>query len=253
MKTISQEELDWFVEDEMDENERNELFVRMDDDPDAWKRCALALLERDALRRALQRSSVEQETVHGVNSSAIVEKPAPASHYFSERKATWLAALAAMGLVAVFSLGYVFGGNRGVSQVSKQPSTNSDQASSNSVRKELSPFVKRMVNLDSSTIAQVNAAVARVNVPDQEVIAVVAVQHRNRQIILPVIQSEQLARSWAELPAPGFPAGLAKKIRDSGFALQPNRQFVSMQHKDGTNEVKAFNMLDCHFVGKNVF
>ena len=49
MKSVSQEELDWFVEGEFEKEQRDEFFERLDAEPDGWKRCALALLERDAL------------------------------------------------------------------------------------------------------------------------------------------------------------------------------------------------------------
>lgn len=45
---ISQEQLDLLVDGELGERERQELLRRMDQDPQAWRRCAIAFLEAQA-------------------------------------------------------------------------------------------------------------------------------------------------------------------------------------------------------------
>ena len=48
---IRQEEIDLLVEGELSPPERDELVARFDRDGNGWRRCALAFMERDALRR----------------------------------------------------------------------------------------------------------------------------------------------------------------------------------------------------------
>ena len=53
LEQVTQLELDWLAEGEMNADERQQLLARLDHTPDGWKRCAFALLESQSLGRSL--------------------------------------------------------------------------------------------------------------------------------------------------------------------------------------------------------
>ena len=53
MKIVTREELDWLAEGELDQDEQQALFERLDRHPEGWKRCAFALLEQRALQASM--------------------------------------------------------------------------------------------------------------------------------------------------------------------------------------------------------
>lgn len=54
-RTLSDVQLDRLVDGELDEREYRAIVKALDEEPGAWKRCALAFLEAQALRREFQR------------------------------------------------------------------------------------------------------------------------------------------------------------------------------------------------------
>jgi hypothetical protein len=54
-RSLSDVQLDRLVDGELDEREYRAILVSLDNEPGAWKRCALAFLEAQALRREFQR------------------------------------------------------------------------------------------------------------------------------------------------------------------------------------------------------
>src|SRR5262249_14635902 len=96
--------LDRLVDGELSASERRELLSALDDEPGAWRRCALAFLESQALRSQLGSLAVESTEPALVTRA---ERPQPVSA--GNRVRTWgaLAAVAA-GLLLAFGLGTRF-------------------------------------------------------------------------------------------------------------------------------------------------
>ncbi len=258
MNKVTQAELDWFVEGELDRQERDELFARLDSDPDGWKRCALALLERDALATVLGSTLKRQESSENVAGSPIehsvesVLSPSSSAMALEEEKAgpkredrrfgLWhLAAAAAMAALMVVVFQYWLSGDQ-------QPTArNVDQA-----------VAKQTVGSDSivernDLFTAVNVAINRAGVQDSNILALVSITVKDEEYVLPLIESEMLSKQLVDLAPLVVPSGLTQKLAQSGFKVQPKRQFISLNHEDGTNEVVPMNMLDCNFVGRSVF
>jgi hypothetical protein len=93
--------MDQLVDGELPDRERRELLVRLELEPDGWRRCALAFLEAQCCREAL-RPDTNSALTRGATSVAVA--PATGRKSKLPRRAANLAALAA-GLLAAFTLG----------------------------------------------------------------------------------------------------------------------------------------------------
>ena len=95
---------DRLVDGEATPNEYRELLAALEDEPGGWRRCAMAFLEDQALRREL--GALRDEAVEGAShdNQTIAEQPAANSPAFN--RTGMLLAMAASFLIA-FGLGYV--------------------------------------------------------------------------------------------------------------------------------------------------
>ena len=248
MNKVTQEKLDWFVEGEMDSDERDQLFLQLDDDLSGWKRCALALLERQALCNSLantcQMTEAASPELGKRDHSLIIKDDCPSTQ--SNRIGSWVNIGVAMSLLGLlFVAGYWAGGSESVAIDSRTAFLMPGEFDH--------PLVSRLVDQDPDLVFAINDAIERISVADREVIALVSIEFRNHQLVLPVIESEILNKRFLDSPPPKLPFDLSRKLAKSGFDVQPRRQFLSVHHEDGTNEVLPLNTLDCRYVGKPVF
>jgi anti-sigma factor RsiW len=93
---VSDAAIDALVDGELSEADRRALLLQLENDPDGWRRCALAFLEDQAFRRALA-------GMRGVPAPI----PGPAR---PARSSSWRWAIAASLLVSTFAAGLVAGG-----------------------------------------------------------------------------------------------------------------------------------------------
>src|SRR5574340_373427 len=63
--------LDQLVDDELGETERRDLLVKLDAEPDGWRRCALAFLEAQAWRRTIASMVRREPAPQGAASKAV--------------------------------------------------------------------------------------------------------------------------------------------------------------------------------------
>ncbi len=260
MNDVTQEELDWLTEGELEQAERQQLFTRLDQQEDGWKRCALALLEHQALQTSLSASfdsestillsdaSGASSTMHGtLECLPPVKQQAP----FSSRKfrtTTVIQWVLVAGIAGVcFLTGYL---------VSNSDHSSKDGTIANS---EVQPSFYPNQNLrdqlassDPQMVLAVNQAVHRINVKDRELIALVSVRNNNQDLLLPVIRSKTLSRRFAESPGPSMSKNWATQLTKAGWDLKPHREFLSLHLPDGTNQVLPVNLMNCRYVGKPI-
>jgi hypothetical protein len=93
-------QLDLLVDGELNEPDRVELLRRIETEPDGWRRCALAFLEGQGWRQALEGHVYASLQLPGTNAAL----PAPAGR----RVAGWRQPLAlAAGMLLMFGLGWI--------------------------------------------------------------------------------------------------------------------------------------------------
>jgi len=100
--------IDRLVDEELSELERRELLLRLESEPDGWRRCALAFLEAQTWQESL--SPLAGQAADLRPSAAVAERPR--ARPTSRVSPTHLTALAAC-LAAAFALGWVWHRNSG--------------------------------------------------------------------------------------------------------------------------------------------
>ncbi len=234
MTKLSQEEIDWLVEGELSANQREELISRMDSDPSTWKRCAIAFMEQQALVRTLKSLDLDDrvpESVARFNSNTELKLA----------KGSWKAwhwVLAGVLAGVMFLAGY---------------SLRQAPAVDTMADVELAPKANEVQPVDRQIELALTQTVQRLNLGNGKVIALLATGQKEGAQFIPILESEVLIERLRSLPPFQVPQKLAKNLVNSGYQLQPNRQFLSVDNGDGTNEVIPLNVLDCQFVGKSIF
>jgi hypothetical protein len=99
----SQEWLDRLVDGELEGDAQRQLLLAMDAQPDAWRRCALAFVEAQALRRELSGASGESDAVADDGTPSAARRSA--SPRFLLYRFQWMAMAAS--LIAAFVIGSI--------------------------------------------------------------------------------------------------------------------------------------------------
>src|SRR6478736_529657 len=99
----SQQWLERLVDGELTEEAQRQLLLAIDAHPDAWRRCALAFVEAQALRRDLRGAMRQSDTASNCGKPPTVAKPA--SPRFLLYRFQWLAMAAS--LIAAFVVGSI--------------------------------------------------------------------------------------------------------------------------------------------------
>lgn len=193
--------------------ERQELLSRLDRmssseaRADGWRRCALALLEAQVLRREFKAF-----LTHEVPSTAVQCKTAPTSSLAQPLeapavRARWLQnslALAASALVAF-----------GVGWAANSPRTlNSDL-----------PVPVEQLAVNDTTAAPRNSR-------DAVTLVVNDTQGRQQRVQLPLVDAGEVGKQWAHL-SPEVPVNVKTGLRDYGFNVESKQRFAPLFFEHG--------------------
>lgn len=96
--------IDRLVDGDLPDDERRALLLRLEAEPDGWRRCALAFLEAQAWRHSL--GSLAREVSGTKPTGEILSLPETPRRLLAPRLAAWAA-----GLLAAFALGWTTAGS----------------------------------------------------------------------------------------------------------------------------------------------
>ncbi len=99
LKPVDDALLDRLVDGDLDESDQRDLLIRLENEPDGWRRCSLAFLEDQVWRRA----------IGGLGAAPAASLPVKPGSPRS-RKAQYRAAIAASLIAATFAVGFAVGG-----------------------------------------------------------------------------------------------------------------------------------------------
>lgn len=241
---VFQDEIDLLAEGELDGKERQRLIEKLDQDPTGWKRCALALMESQALDQSLNSLSLETQSGVLVAPAKPSGKKTDSLSRLSKTKRVISLAVAASVLLLV---GFI-GGNAMPHNTTKpaladvMPRMNLDDPISQMVRENDPDFSRRIqIAMDSTGVS------------DSEIVALVGIQSENRADIVPIIKSEQLARQLIQIRDPQIPRKLASQLAQGGWHVRSQKQFVSIVKPNGETQTLPVGMLNYHFVGRETY
>jgi hypothetical protein len=203
--------IDRLVDGELDPDTRRALLARFEDEPDGWRRCALAFLENQGWREAL---APRPGDFASTSTPPVASRSAPGSR--GARRWGPMAAVAA-GWVAAFAAGWAAGGGPGAS------------------RPREAPVASRKV-----TTPEPVPTVARPERP-----AIPPTPGRSVAIVeVPVFGAGPFAQPSAPLPE-----SIRKELERRGFQVEPRRGLVSVKLKDGRHVAVPVEALKVRYVG----
>jgi hypothetical protein len=196
---------------------------------DGWRRCALALLEAQILRREFKAflthevpskavPTVPNRTTIPNRSSAMAPAPSPAQLWgaYSSRSASHL-----RGLPSSFTLAASVLVAFGIGWAANSPNVNKNNFSSPTEQTASSERALNESPLDSR---------------DAVTLVVNDTQGRQQRVRLPLVDAGEVGRQWSHL-SPNVPVNVKTGLHDYGFDVQSKQRFAPLFFEHGTQLV----------------
>jgi hypothetical protein len=220
--------LDRLVDGELSESDRRELLAALDDEPGAWRRCALTFLEAQTWRgdlEAYRSPHVAREEIIARSVMSTVT-----------RRVGWFLAMAASVVVA-FGLGlklrdlHLLGGPHG--------------DNGNIARDEdRAPEVNRpqvQVAADHSSKSPSRWQTFKLGVGGEEAIEV------------PALEAARFDQDWLENQASAIPPDLVRLLERSGHEIRRERELWPINLQDGRRLIVPVEQYELQYVGGSKF
>jgi hypothetical protein len=215
--------LDRLVDDELAPDERRELLAALDDEPGAWRRCALAFLEAQAWRRHLTQPATEPAHI----ASGLASLPT----HRKNRRALWGTCLAvAACLLVAFELGTRF------------PVV------------DLSPVVQQPAiaqqNTPNQSAPQIELAQSDEDSPDDEPWETLTLKNNadpQNDIQLRVVESDDDDQKWLAERQSSMPVELLQQFEQAGLEVKHQQRLLPIELSDGRRLIVPIDEVDIHY------
>lgn len=242
---------DLLVDGELSEAQRSDLLKHLDDEPEGWRRCALAFLEAQCWKQELGPIAHPPVPV----SLSLEPLPKPAAPRSNVRRWTsrlgTLLAMAASFLVALglgmqmrdrWSPGPVAATNNAGSQGG---TTASQEPGMPGARQQLAPVPE---------LVTVPAAPQRSEGPadrwEMVTLASDGQAGAEETIRLPAVQRDAIDPKWFEKLPGAIPQDVLQAFQRTGHEVQQHRELVPVQMQDGRRLVVPVDKVEVHYVGR---
>jgi len=240
---------DLLVDGELSAAQRRELLERLDEEPGAWKRCALAFLEAQAWREEL--GAVRDEASGPPSAAAACSPPVSRTSPRTTHRARLihtsgtLLAMAASFLMAMVLGWWVYrpGGPLEVAEDlprGRGPAIDlAEQAAPRQPgsRREAAP-------IPPEAVAQWRWVTLG---PEQGVADGV------RPVRLPAVESEAVDEAWLRRLPAGVPAPVLDALRQAGHRVRHQRQLIPFPLEDGRSLLVPVDEVDVRYVGDELY
>lgn len=231
LKSVEQWELDLLAENELSDSERAELFQRLNEHPQQWRNCALALMETQAICRGLQALATQNP------------KPVPTAHTpIIERKGRWAS------LVIVSLLAAVVGGAFGYGL-----SENSD--GNIFVRSKVGAetvAVGKRTDEETALQFRIESILRRLDIGDENLLAVVQVEGNRGSSLVPVISSERLEKQVRSNPLRPLPPKYIQVANRKGWNVSQQQQLLTIAQPSAQTRIVPLHLMRLQMPGKEV-
>lgn len=252
----SQELADLLVDGELPEEARREFLRRLDHSPDGWRRLALTFLEAQAWRRSMGELLAPQRAASASLSREESRPSRPVAR--SERASSsvppwgakrWIFEAAAMA--AVFMVALTLGGRLG-DLFGRKPAPSGDQRVDLAVQPRAS-----LARPGASALAEENGSPLPISpqpvASPWRLVSVplgVGPDGAMTMVDLPVLDPDHQAAVSEALPGPYLPLPqFVDSLRQSGHAVEHQREYVPVDLPDGSRTVFPVDRLQIKFVG----
>jgi len=235
---------DRLADGELSESERRQLLASLDQEPNGWRRCALAFLEAQCWKNEL--GDLRKNVPAG--SSAITPVAwSTKQHLPSFRLWGTLLAMAASFLLVLGAgawwqhsgnkLGGVFG-----------------DAGSNQIAGKMGKQSATILSEAQTAVAQASAQPEVSSTPWQWVQLSPAGSTDSDQVVqLPAVQRDRIDQQWLQsLPSP-IPENVLRALRHGGYEVQTQQELMPMALKDGRRLIVPVDQVELHYVGNKTY
>ena len=263
---LSDEQLDLLVDGELSASQQQDLLRRLEQEPGAWRRCALAFLEAQCWKRELAslRRAPEAELPPGPAAKTPASvRPVPRLPAASPSSAGWLRrhSPTALAMAASFLVALVVGWSAWPRLRAPSPSVpagneivKNDPVVPAAPRTAVSPTVIPHGAAVQTVSTQAEAPRELANSPWQMVnVSVPNGQQGNRSIRVPAIPRDRLDENWVRSMPQAMPPEVLQALERMGHRVTESRHLVPVPLEDGRRLVVPVDQVDVHYVGNKAY
>jgi hypothetical protein len=248
---------DRLVDEDLNEEERRELLGRLDDEPDGWRRCALAFLQAQCWKQTFAAAPDVRDSL------SVALRPAetnagetPALRGRTQLRSPWLGRLSTLSAMAASFLVAMWLGTAaqrawvGHSVAPSGLGTGSDYAGAGkAVRPSIGPFQpeSNLVSMPGRTRMTPNPwHLVTVSAPSDG-------QHPRPSIEVPAVEQSNINEQWLRGLPPAIPDNVMQALARTGHQVQQRQELVPVPLQDGRRLVVPVNQVDVRFVGNGPY
>lgn len=243
--------LDRLVDGELSADEQRELLAALDEEPGGWRRCALAFVEAAVWRGALGDMTSPAMCEPHSRVSAM-----PVGRRAAELRAARSAWMYAAALAASVLLAFACGRHLAApAREPIQPVAHSPAPAAHSpapvAQLPVAPAPQGALPADSPVVqaawkrVQVKVGDAAAGQPDTVDVPCLDVSQWDTA----ALQASQLESQWLAVQSSALPDELLQSLRETGYAVQTQRQWWPLDMGDGRRVVVPIEQVEVRYVG----
>jgi len=227
--TNAESQFDRLVDGELGETDRHELLVQLDQQPDGWRRCALAFLEAQCWKDelGLLRRSTDSRQAEPMRPSVSVRTAGPAKHLSSWRQTLATALTLAACFLITLALGMGIRGN-----------LSGGHGPGSTVRTAKDEF-------------PLNPSPAR-SADKWEMVALSAnsPNGQTETVNIPAVRRDAFDQKLAEQFPEAMPPEVRRAFEQSGYQIDQQREIVPVPMQDSQRLMVPVEHVQIHYVGR---
>jgi hypothetical protein len=230
--------LDRLVDGELSQHDRRELLAALDDEPGAWRRCALAFLEAQTWRWQMAQAAAEPLVVQMAQPTNRAPGEPGAQH-----RASWGAWLAiAAALFVAFGVGMRF-------PLTSRLGDRDDAAATNMAQGEPASRPGAIEAVGKTEPATSSLAGAQSNTADDELVETVTLApvdggDAGQEFQVAVVKDDATDQQWAEVEQSGVASRLLEQLEKAGLKVTRQQRFWPVDLADGRRLVVPVDEVD---------
>jgi hypothetical protein len=235
---------DRLADGELSESQRAELLASLDQEPDGWRRCAMAFLEAQCWKKEL--GGLRQSVPAGIQATITVPLSA-------KRKSSPFGLMGTiMSMAACFLL--ALGAGIAWRHSNNRPGDFFGPAGSDQIAGK-TPGQSATIPLDSeAAVAQAANPPVNSAAPWQWVkLTPAGSTDAAESIQLPALQRESIDQQWLQSLASPVPEEVVQALKRKGYEVQTMRQLMPMPLKDGRRLVVPVDQVELKYVGNPTY
>lgn len=235
---------DKLVDGELNEEDRRRLLAGLDNEPDGWRRCALAFLESQCWKQAFGESA---DVPSQKQAKQIPVTPIAIAKNAAAKKSTWLSHAGMVTAVAASFIAAMWIGSA-ANQAWRGRMGETARTNSNRETNDLIAQFKKNPPIQSQTTPEPKTDAAE---PWQVVtVSPTGDKHGERPINVPARVRDRLDDQWAANTPSAIPDDVMQSLNRTGHQVEQRRELVPVSLQDGRQMVVPVDQVNVHYVGR---